>query len=103
LLHSIAFWGAIRFEKLHFIKTAFVFFIFIGLLILVNKLLLGALTGRTVEAAPPFGNMRTADAGNVVEVAIPFVKQELAETYLMLALTLLFWTGAYFRLKEKQV
>ncbi len=39
-LHAIAFWGAIYFNKLHFIKTGFVFFVFMGLLILFNKIML---------------------------------------------------------------
>jgi len=54
-LHSIAFWGAIYFEKLHFIKTAFFFFVSLGILILLNKTILGVMTGRKVEAVPPFG------------------------------------------------
>ena len=45
-LHAIAFWGAIYFNKLHFIKTGFVFFVFMGLLILFNKILLGTMIGR---------------------------------------------------------
>ena len=32
-LHAIAFFGAVYFEKLHFIKTAFTFFIIIAVLI----------------------------------------------------------------------
>src|SRR6202012_5282589 len=40
-LHAIAFWGAVYFNKLHFIKTGFVFFVCLGLLILLNQIMLG--------------------------------------------------------------
>jgi hypothetical protein len=101
-LHAIAFFGAVYFEKLHFIKTAFTFFIIIAGLIIINKGLLTALLGRTVDASPPFGNLRFGDTGQTVDIKIgsqdaPYL------LYLLIILTFILWVAAYFRLKEKQV
>jgi hypothetical protein len=101
-LHSIAFYGAIFFEKLHFIKTGFIFFIFIAILILFNKLLLGALLGEKVEVTVPFGNLRFIHNGNMVDINVT----QQYNPYLLIFITvmaLIFWVAAYYRLKEKQV
>ena len=101
-LHAIAFFGAVYFEKLHFIKTGFAFFIIIAVLILLNKGLLSVFFGRPVDASPPFSNMRFAESGQMVDIKIerqnaPYI------LYLFIILTFIFWVAAYFRLKEKQV
>jgi hypothetical protein len=101
-LHSIAFFGAIYFEKLHFIKTAFVFFIFIAIMIMLNKGLLSALLGRTVDASPPFGNLRFADSGQTVDIEMASQNSPYL-LYLLIILAFIFWAAAFFRLKEKQV
>jgi len=101
-LHAIAFFGAIYFEKLHFIKTAFSFFIILAALILINKGLLSFLFGRTVEAAPPFGNLRFQEAGQTVDIKIESQDSPWL-LYLLILLALLFWAASYFRLREKQV
>ena len=101
-LHAIAFFGAVYFEKLHFIKTAFAFFIIIAGLILLNKGLLSAFTGKSVEMSPPFNNMRFEEAGQTVDIKIE--KQNAPYIlYLFVTLTFIFWVATYFRLKEKQV
>ena len=102
-LHSIAFWGAIRFNKLHFIKTAFVLFVFMGVLILFNKIVLTAMIGRNVDAAPPFGTLRFPDSGRQVDIGLPDANQNSHLLFLIVALTLMIWIAAYYRLKEKQV
>jgi hypothetical protein len=101
-LHAIAFFGAVYFEKLHFIKTAFTFFIILAALILLNKGLLSVFIGKSVDASPPFSNMRFAEGGQMVDIKIerqnaPYI------LYLFVILTFIFWVAAYFRLKEKQV
>lgn len=101
-LHSIAFVGAVYFEKLHFIKTAFTFFIIIAALIIINKGLLTALLGRTVDASPPFGYLRFGDTGQAVDIKISS-QDSPYQLYLIIILTFILWVGAYFRLKEKQV
>jgi hypothetical protein len=102
-LHSIAFLGAAYFNKLHFIKTGFVFFVSMGLLILLNKILLDTMTGRTVEATPPFGNLRFTDNGQMVDVNLFYKNQNPYLFALIIGLIFLFWIAAYYRLKEKQV
>ena len=102
-LHAIAFWGAVYFNKLHFVKTAFVFFIFMGLLILFNQIMLGTMIGRKVDAAPPFGNLRFPDSGRQVDITLPDAIDNPMLTLLVVGLTLLIWIAAYYRLKEKQV
>ena len=101
-LHAITFFGAVYFEKLHFIKTGFAFFIIIAVLILLNKGLLSVFFGRPVDASPPFSNVRFAESGQMVDIKIerqnaPYI------LYLFIILTFIFWVAAYFRLKEKQV
>jgi hypothetical protein len=102
-LHAIAFWGAICFNKLHFIKTGFIFFISLGLLILYNKVVLTAMIGRNVDVSPPFGSLRFSDAGRQVEITLPDARDNPMLTFLVLGLTLVIWIAAYYRLKEKQV
>jgi magnesium-transporting ATPase (P-type) len=101
-LHAIAFFGAVCFEKLHFIKTAFVFFIVLAVLIVINQGLLNALLGRTIDSSLPFGYTRFGDAGQAVDIKISSQDSPYL-LYLIIVLTFIFWVATYFRLKEKQV
>jgi len=101
-LHSVAFLGAIFFEKLHFIKTAFLFFISLTLLIIINKILLDSLIGQKMDTPVPFGNVRLRLSGQAAEISLT----NLQDNWLILiisVLAVLFWAAAYYRLKEKQV
>jgi len=102
-LHGITICGAIYFEKLHFIKTAFAFFVGIGLLILFNKFLLGQLIGRSVEATPPFSVIVFTDQTRQVVVGVPSRVQENFALIVLAALSVILWTVAYFRVREKQL
>jgi len=102
-LHGISFWGAICFKRLHFIKTAFIFFISFGMLVFINKILLGALLGRVVEAAPPFGSPRLYDNGIFTDINISKQQQNGFMVGLLVVLAVIFWVAAFYRLKEKQV
>lgn len=102
-LHSVAIYGAIYFEKLHFIKTAFAFFISLGILILINKMLLGTMLGRNVAATPPFGNLRFTENGRLYDIVLSYKQHGDRINYLVMGLAVIFWLAAYFRLKEKQV
>jgi len=99
-LHSIAFYGAIFFEKLHFIKTGFIFFIFFALLIVSNKLLLGALLSHPVDPTVPFGNLHFTNNNRTVDISH---QQDFFLLGILVLVTLFFWVATYFRLKEKQV
>ena len=101
-LHAISFFGAVYFEKLHFIKTAFTFFIVLAVLIVINKGLLSVLLGKTVDSSLPFGYMRLGDNGQAVDIKLSSQDSPYL-LYLMIILTLIFWVSAYFRIKEKQV
>lgn len=102
LLHSITICGSLFFEKLHFIKTGFSFFITVILLSLLNTSLLKALTGRDVRTVTPFSNLSFFENGRdyVVSASATF---EPMVAYLIFAVSVIFWVAAYYRLKEKQV
>jgi hypothetical protein len=102
MLHAITLFGAILFEKLHFIKTAFCFFISYAVLILANTLFLKALIGRDIMAAIPFGLLNFAERDKYYSVDIDYRFTNWV-LLLIMGLALLFWVAAYFRLKEKQV
>ncbi len=100
-LHSLALYGAVFFDRLHFIKTAFVFFISLSVLVILNKIILSGLLGRAVVSTPPFGNVRFSGSGE--EVTLVENLQEPYMTYLIAVLAVIFWIATYWRLKEKQV
>lgn len=101
LLHSVAFFGAIYFKKLHFIKTAFCFFISIAIATLANTAILGLLLGRSIRPAIPFGRV------NLVEDNTPSIdggsQSSIVIIWLIIVIAFTFWVAAYYRLKEKQV
>ncbi len=101
-LHSVAFCGAIFFDKLHFIKTAFAFFIFLTILIIVNKIMLDTLLGKNVEVNIPFGSLQFTDHGQIENINISRAPETYI-VYLAVVLSFVFWIAAYYRLKEKQV
>jgi hypothetical protein len=101
LFHSIAFYGAIYFKKMHFIKTALVFFLTIAILIIGNSIYMHQLINRDIQQVVPFTAVRFLENGQslVVNSAGFFWVGQMV--YIVLAL--IFWAAAYFRLKEKQV
>jgi hypothetical protein len=102
LLQSIAFYGAICFKKLHFIKTAFAFFIGIAILIVTNLAILTLLLRRSVLPTMPFGMLRFIEKGQEKAINLGRHQGEFA-TWLVEVLVIIFWAAAYYRLKEKQV
>jgi len=102
-LHGVAFWGAIYFNRMNFIKTAFTFFIFIGVLMFMNRLLLQLMLGRPVEAAAFFGFTRVINNGQPVDIVLKQGNSGFNIIYLEIAMALILWTAAYFNVKEKQV
>jgi hypothetical protein len=102
LLHSIAFCGAIYFEKLHFIKAGFVFFIGLAFLIAVNNVIQHAMLGAKVMLNAPFGGIAFMENNTVHEINITVAQQSHILT-LVSVLACIFWAAAYYRLKEKQV
>ncbi len=102
LLHAISLYGAITFDKLHFIKTGFCFFISVLLLILSNTFFLGSLVGREVFLALPFGYLDFAEKGAYYSVSLSNVQFRWVMIVLCIAVVMI-WTAAYYRFREKQV
>ncbi|PTS95503.1 hypothetical protein DBR11_21215 [Pedobacter sp. HMWF019] len=102
VLHSICFIGSVFFEKLHFIKTAFTFFIFLIFICLINPLFLKAIFDVKVLKGVPFNSI-----GIEIGETSYFVRPNDTSDVILLVmaglLTLVLWTSTYFRLKEKQV
>jgi hypothetical protein len=106
-LHGILIYGAIYFKKMHFIKTAFSFFILLMVLWLINDWVVELMTGQAISHNPPFAGMsfsyntaaKSSDYANIDLTPYPF-NWVLA---LFGALGVLFWFAAYYRLKEKKV
>lgn len=101
-LHGLLFLGAIFFEKLHFIKTASVFFLLCLLVIFVNQQLANAIFGLELEKVIPFATASLREGAEVyridAESSIRPVMTGLTCTFVVLL-----WISAYFKLKEKQV
>ncbi|WP_293304114.1 hypothetical protein [Pedobacter sp. UBA5917] len=102
VLHAICFIGAIFFERLHFIKTAFLFFVFILLISLLNPVLLHWIFGITIDKGVPFGAVGITEHGNFW-----MIRRNTVGDYILLVSLILvcvsLWAGTYFKLKEKQV
>ncbi len=101
-LHAVALFGAIFFEKLHFIKTGFVFFILFATIIFVNKIALNILLGRNIGVPVPFGNVRFIENGRIMDINFNNMPDPYI-VYLISVLALMLWVASYYRLKEKQV
>ncbi len=101
-LHSITFLGAVYFEKMHFIKTTFAFFIGAFILGLINKPIMDSMIKETINGVTIFGPvMFTNDKQNWI------IRQTSLQDYtgaIVLGLVVLvLWISAYYKLKEKEV
>lgn len=101
-VHSVFFLGAIFFRNLHFIKTGFVFFGGILGIILLNAPLLRIIFGENALFSPPFNSIRIMEGNNGVSLD-PAQGTELIPWVLIMVMSLILWTAAYFKLKEKEV
>jgi len=101
-LHSVAFLGAIYFEKLHFVKTAFILFVFLALISLVNYGMIHSMFDSTVHATAPFKNLFVVEH-TIYHQIHPNESADTIFIVMIYLLTILLWTTAYFKLKEKQV
>ncbi|RDC64012.1 hypothetical protein [Adhaeribacter pallidiroseus] len=101
-IHGIALWGSVFFQKLHFIKTAFAFFLGLMLLVFLNYHGLEMLLNRDLMVAMPFNNIGFQDKDQYYYLDLPEIKPYFTKL-LPVVLGLIFWLAAYFGLKEKQV
>ena len=102
LIHSFTMLGAIYFQKLHFVKTAFIFFVLCFLLIMLNQEVLELLIGRKLDMAIPFSQFSFHEGDTFHFVNAPLHMQKLV-AILPLVLALIFWVTSYVRLTEKQI
>jgi hypothetical protein len=102
VLHAFAFLGAVYFEKLHFIKTSFVFFAFMIAFVFLNQPILNLMVDKEVLKSMPFEGLRFMENGHQqnIEPKINFDYYHLAAVCVT---ALLLWCSAFFRLKEKEV
>ena len=102
LLHSAAFLGAIFFERLHLIKTAFSTLVFVFVIFILNQPLLKMIFKPEIRTAVPFANVGVVDGDHVWYIDSTKDSMHILGIVLIL-LTVVLWTSAYFKLKEKEV
>jgi len=101
-VHAFTLFGAIYFNRLNFIKTGFVFFAAMAVLVLANTLFLHGLLGEQVHPAVPFTNVSFSQGDKYFDINIT-QKYSAQVLWLIMAVSVFLWVAAYFRLKEKQV
>ncbi|MFD2145041.1 hypothetical protein [Mucilaginibacter antarcticus] len=102
LFHAFAFWGAIFFTKLHFIKASFVFFICLIVLTLLNKGLLFSLSDNHISQHMLMSGVQISENGRTTYYVPDTLVINLMPVVFIICVFIL-WASAYFRLKEKQV
>ncbi|HTR32072.1 MAG TPA: hypothetical protein VMH27_22525 [Puia sp.] len=103
-LHGLSLFGAVYFRKLQFIKSGFAFFVSFGVVIVVNSLFLKVITGlSTIKLAIPFGFLDFDFNDRSYSITAEDTDLATKIMIVLALLTVLLWTAAYFRLKEKQV
>ncbi len=102
IIHSIMFFGAIYFEKLHFIKSGFAFFIGIFLLGLFNYPIIAAMIDQKIVGITIFSPVEITDGKTYWSIAQTEI-QNLTVGVVIGIIVVLLWASAYFRLKEKEV
>lgn len=101
-LQSISLFGAIFFEKLHFIKTAFSFFIGLFLAVLLNTICMKTLVHQEIKPVVPFGFVNFTQNNHFYSLSL-IGKNDDWVFYLLMVITVMVWIASYFRLKEKQL
>ena len=101
-VHAVTFLGAIYFEKLHFIKTGFAFFICIILLGLLNTPIINSMIDMHINGSTMFSPINITEGKNSWTIRAAEVQDHTV--YIILAIiVLLLLVSAFFRLKEKEV
>jgi hypothetical protein len=99
-LQAVTFFGAIFFEKLHFIKSIFALFVILFLIWLGDQPIAQLIFAEGEIRAIPFVGVAVATAKNYAMVG---TDNSTLLYYTLVAVTLILWTAAFFKLKEKQV
>lgn len=102
LLHGVTFLGAIAFKKLHFIKTSFVLFGFLIILLMINSGMIHMIFNENAHAGIPFAKIFIQEG----QISSQIKAGDAGETItkiMVVSTVVLLWISAYFKLKEKQV
>ena len=102
VLHAVMLVGAIYFEKAHFVKTGFVVFGVLAVVLPLNYRVVKAMLGDDLVTTLPFGNANFRTPQSFYSVALPEAQMQWVGL-VFAVLTLLFWAVAYTRMREKQV
>ncbi len=102
ILHSIILFGSIYFEKLHFIKSGFAFFICIFLLGLLNRPIMASMIDHQIVGTTIFSPLQITDGKTYWTIFPPEIQKQTVGIVIVIVVVLL-WVSAYFRLKEKEV
>jgi len=102
ILHAVILFGAIYFEKLHFIKSGFAFFIGIFLLGLLNRPIIASMIDHKIIGTTIFSPLEITDGKTYWEIR-PAEIQNQTVGIIIGILVVLMWVSAYFKLKEKEV
>ncbi|WP_316793837.1 hypothetical protein [Pedobacter frigoris] len=102
LIHSLSLFGALFFNKHHFLKIATLFVIFYIGLIFLNASFLNVFISKDISAGGLFSEISLNENKSYYAVqASDLIKSSLP--YLLFVVTSLIWTAAYYKLKEKEV
>ncbi len=103
LLHAFAFWGAIYFEKLHFIKAGFVVLALCFFITFINNMLLNAFIKADTNKGIPFTGANITENGKHYYVYLNGGGFMLGVAVAVAVITVLLWVTTYFKLTEKEV
>ncbi|GAA3933145.1 hypothetical protein [Hymenobacter algoricola] len=102
-IHAIFIWGALFFQKLHLVRTAFAVFVGAGLLLFANFQVVKLLLGHVVsEMVLPFSGADLALGKEHYRLYVSPAQEKLVKL-VPVAMTLLLWVAAYFRVQEKEI
>ncbi|HTH81321.1 MAG TPA: hypothetical protein VL490_00210 [Mucilaginibacter sp.] len=102
LLHGFAIWGSVFFEKMHFIKTAFVFFLYMIALLLINEPLIHVVIGKKYIHGAAFGPLYFMENNQHWRIQST-AAMDIFSISVLFGIVVLFWITAFFRLKEKEI
>jgi len=102
VVHGLALWGAVFFEKLAFIKTATVFFLGLALISFLNYQLLNTWLGDSLRMSVPLMGANLLENNVYYHLELPSIQQNWVGLALF-TFSVLFWLAAYARLREKQL
>jgi len=103
LLNGVGLWGAIYFEKAHFVKTGFAVLVFMGVLSVLNHQVLKLLVGSAeLRVAPPFTGVVFSAGQQFYQIGLPADQSNWLH-WVPLLLAGLLWVASYFRVAEKQL